>query len=64
DPEREEYKRIEAMTLDDLSQFHQQNVRGRTYQTLILGSESELDMQKLSTLGDIRRVTLEDIFGY
>ncbi len=64
DPQREEYKRIQAMTLDDLSLFHRQNVKGRTYTTLILGSEGELDLQKLSTLGDIRRVSLEDIFGY
>ncbi len=64
DPLREEYNKMLGMTMDDLSQFHQQNVQGRTYTTLILGNEEDLDMDKLSTLGPVRKVSLEDIFGY
>ncbi len=64
DPRPAEYDKILGMTLDDLEQFHDQNVKGRTYTTLVLGDEEELDMEKLSTLGPVQQVTLEDIFGY
>ncbi len=63
-PLKEVYDKMLDMTIDDLSQFHQQNVKGRTYTTLVLGDEEELDMDKLSTLGPVQQVTLEDIFGY
>ncbi len=64
DPLREEFNKILEMTMNDLEQFHQQNVQGRTYTTLVLGDEEELDMDKLSILGPVQQVTLEDIFGY
>ncbi len=63
-PDKEVYQRVSEMTMDDLSQFHRENVKGRTYTTLVLGDESELDMEKLSSLGPVRRVSIEDIFGY
>ncbi len=64
DPAERAYTQIQAMTLDDLSQFHLLNVKGRTYSTLILGDENDLDLPCLGTLGTLQRVTLEDIFGY
>lgn len=58
------YDAISKMTLKDLSDFHRSNVKGRTYRFLILGDEKELDMDKLRSLGPIRRVSTEEIFGY
>ena len=37
---------------------------GKPYRYLILGDEKELDMKALEKLGPIRRLTLEEIFGY
>ena len=64
DINRDIYNKVSAMTLDDVVQFHSQNVKGRTYKYLILGDESDLDMQHLQTLGTIHRVSLTDIFGF
>lgn len=58
------YAKVSNMTLDDVINFHKANVAERKYRYLILGDESDLDMQYLSTLGTIHRVTLTDIFGY
>jgi len=64
DPGKTLYKKVSAMELDDLSSFHEQNVKNRTYRTMVLGDEKELDMEKLRSLGPIRKLTTEQIFGY
>ena len=64
DVDKDIYERVKDMTLADLADFHQKQVKGRTYRYVILGDEMELDMQKLQQLGPIRRVSLKDIFGY
>lgn len=63
-PDQQIYNEIKQMTLQDLADFHHQNVKGRTYRYLILGDEKELDIKKLESLGTIKRVTTEQIFGY
>ncbi len=64
DANRDIYEKVKDMTLGDLADFHDKQIKGRTYRYMILGDEKELDMQKLQSLGPIRRVTLQDIFGY
>ena len=64
DINRDIYDKVSAMTLQDVINFQKSNINGRTYKYLILGDESDLDMDKLSTLGTINRVSLADIFGY
>ncbi len=64
DINRDIYNRVKEMTLDDVVEFQKNHVKGRTYKYLILGNEKELDMQKLGEIGEIHRLTLEDIFGY
>lgn len=58
------YKAVKTMTLDDLKAFHSANIKGRTYRTLILGDESQLDAKIINSLGTIHRLSLEDIFGF
>lgn len=64
DPREQKYNETKKMTIQDLQNFHQQNVKGRTYRHLILGDEKELDIETLKKLGKIKRVTTEEIFGY
>lgn len=58
------YNKVKDMTLDDVIDFQQKNVKGRKYKYLILGDEKELDMQLLEKIGTVHRVTTEEIFGY
>ena len=36
----------------------------KTYRYMILGDEKELDMKELEKIAPVKRLTLEDIFGY
>ena len=44
--------------------FEQANMAKKPFRYIILGDEKELDMEALSKIGPIRRLTLEEIFGY
>ncbi len=58
------YKMLPSLTLQDVVNFEQANMARKPYRYLILGDEKELDIPALEKIGPIRRLTLEDIFGY
>ena len=58
------YETVPGLTLDDVKKIQDEWVEGRTYVYGILGDIKDLDMDYLKTLGEIRILTLEDIFGY
>ncbi len=64
DRRRTLWEQIPAMTLQDVKAFQQKWVAGRPYTFAILGRSADLDMDYLRSLGPIKKVTKEDIFGY
>lgn len=58
------YREVKNLTLDDVVAFQQEHIANRTYRYMILGNEKELDIDYLRTCGEIKRLTLEDIFVY
>ena len=58
------FSKLDGITLDDLAATQRKWVKGRTYVYGILGDASLLDLDYLRTLGPVKQVTLEDIFGY
>ncbi|MDR1671001.1 MAG: insulinase family protein [Alistipes sp.] len=55
---------VPSMTLADVKAFQQQWVAGRPYTFAILGRSADLDMDYLRSLGPVKRVGREEIFGY
>ncbi len=64
DMNRDLYEQCGSMTLQDVVNYQQSEVKGHTYKILILGDPSDLDMDFLRTLGPVKQVTLDEIFGY
>lgn len=58
------YREAQKLTLEDVVAFQKEHVANRTYRYLILGNEEELNMDFLNILGEVRRLTKEDIFVY
>ena len=58
------YNDVQQMTLQDVVNFQQKWVKGRTYYYGILGNKKELDMDALRRIGPVTELTTEDIFGY
>ena len=58
------YEGIKNLTLDDVVKFQQEFIKGRPYTYCILGDKNDLDMKYISTLGKIKYLSQEEIFGY
>ena len=58
------YRDLQHLTLQDIVRFEQQQMARKPYRYVILGDEKELDMKSLEQIAPVRRLTLEDIFGY
>ena len=64
DPKEPVYNALPSMTLQDIVDYEKKNVAQKPYKYIILGDEKELDIQSLEKIAPIKRVSLEEIFGY
>jgi zinc protease len=58
------YKRIQNITLDNVNDFFNKEVKTKKYNTAIIGKKESLDFEALKKIGQIEEVTLEEIFNY
>lgn len=61
---KEIFEGIQTMTLDDVAAAQLKWIKGRSYTYGILGDIKDLDTEYLKTLGPVKEVSLEEIFGY
>ena len=64
DVNKKVYEDLQGLTLADIADFEQKHMAGKSGRYLILGDEKELDMEALEGIAPVRRVSLEEIFGY
>lgn len=58
------YQALPGITLQDVVKFEQKVMAHKPYRYMILGDEKNLDIKALEKIAPIRRVSIEDIFGY
>ncbi len=58
------FRDLKDVTLQDIVRFEQQQIARKPYRYLLLGDEKELDMKSLERIAPVKRLTLEEIFGY
>lgn len=58
------FEAVQDMSLEQVHQTQLKWVKDRKYTYAILGDIKDLDTEYLSTLGPVKQVKLEDIFGY
>ena len=64
DYRRTEYETLDKITLDDIKQFHAGQLSGKNYAYCILASEKKVSMDDLKKIGEVKILSLEEIFGY
>jgi len=64
DLNRDIYKKMQKVEMEDLRIFHEKFVKSRPFTFLVLGDKSRLDMEYLASLGEIKELSLEEVFGY
>ena len=53
-----------AVTMQDVVNFNHKYIKGQKKVYMCLGKESEMDFKALGKFGKVKKVTLEDVFGY
>lgn len=64
DQRKEEYETLSKLNFSNLQQFHQQNLAGKPYTYCIVGSEQKIKEDDLKKYGDVKKLSLPEIFGY
>jgi len=53
-----------AMTINEVRDFHKKYISGGNYNIVVLGNTKRLNLEELKKYGEIKFLTLEEIFGY
>ena len=63
DLRRDLYHHLENSTVQHLSGFQEQYVQGRAFKFLVLGSRKHIDWDFLESIGPMRELTMDEVFG-
>jgi predicted Zn-dependent peptidase len=64
DIRKEVYERFEKINFKDLQRFARENISNKPYTYCILASEKRISLDDLAKYGNVKKVPLEEIFGY
>ncbi|HEV9035205.1 MAG TPA: insulinase family protein, partial [Puia sp.] len=64
DQRKDEYSAIAKLTMDDVKKFHTQELAGKPYTYCVVASDKKIKMDDLKKVGDVKVLTLDEIFGY
>ena len=58
------YAKVDAVSMADIKNFHQTHFSGKPYTYAIVASEKRISQDDMKKLGEVKKLTLEEIFGY
>jgi predicted Zn-dependent peptidase len=58
------FQSLQEATPEDLLNYQKTYVKGRKYTWLVLGERSRVDFDYLRTIGKVKEMTIEEVFGY
>ncbi len=64
DERRNEYAELDRLTMNDVKAFHQQQLAGKAYTYCVVASDKKINTDDLKKVGQLKVLSLEEIFGY
>lgn len=64
DPAKYSFEKIQNYTLDDVKKFQEEYIKGQKSDFVVLGNKGLVDMNYLKSLGSVKELSSEEIFGY
>jgi len=58
------YNTIKDMTMEDLKEFFNTNIKGEKYNVLVIGNKKDVDMKALAKLGKVQEMEVDHLFNY
>ncbi len=64
DVRKDMYAKIPTISLADMKVFFDKHVKGKPFTYLVIGKKENVDFKVLESLGTVKELSLQDIFGY
>jgi len=58
------FEKVPAMKLEEVKAFHDKYFKDKNFNILVLGDKKKLNIATLQKYGQVKYLTLEDVFGY
>jgi predicted Zn-dependent peptidase len=58
------YAQVNSLKFEDLKKLHSSSVSGKTFTYTVVGSDKKIKMDDLKKYGEVKRISLEELFGY
>jgi len=52
------------MTIEDVSNFQKDFIKGRKFNVVLVGDQKKLNLKDLQNYGQVKELSLDEIFGY
>jgi predicted Zn-dependent peptidase len=64
DQRKDIFEGVQNLSLKDVVVFQESNIKDRPFVICVIGSKDKLDFDALKQYGELKQLSLEDIFGY
>lgn len=64
DIRKEMYTSVDKITMADVKKFHTTHFSGKPYTYALVASEKNVKMDDLKKIGEVKKISLEELFGY
>jgi len=64
DLQQEVYETMSKSTASDLTAFHEQYFKGRSFTFLVMGERKALDFNYLNSIGEVTELSIQEAFGH
>jgi hypothetical protein len=64
DPRKANFEAVQKINFQDVKQFQKEYVVGKPRTFVLLGNTKEMDMKFLKTIGKVKVLKLEEVFGF
>ncbi|MBO9203722.1 MULTISPECIES: M16 family metallopeptidase [Niastella] len=61
---KDEYAALSALKLEDVQKMHKEQISGKPYTYCVVASDKKIKLDDLKTIGEVKTLTLEELFGY
>jgi predicted Zn-dependent peptidase len=64
DARKKTYTAVDLIKMEDLKNFHKTNFSEKPFTYAIVASEKKVDIADMKKLGEVKKIALEELFGY
>lgn len=64
DNREEIYNAIKGMTMEDLKEFFNENIKGEDYNVMVVANKNDIDLKALEKLGKVQEMDVDYLFNY